>query len=1090
MDQKSQCQRCGARVTGQSFGDFCASCLLTLALDPPAEEKLPMEETKVVTSEKTLVRYFGDYELLEEIARGGMGVVYKARQVTLNRIVALKMILGGDFSSSLAIERFRTEAEAAARLSHPNIVPIFEIGNHEGQQYFSMRFLSGGTLTQALAREKFNSRRAAVFIIKIARAVHHAHQRGILHRDLKPGNILLDEEGTPHVADFGLAKVLEQDSSMTQSMAIMGTPNYMAPEQASGNSKAATTAVDIYSIGAVLYHLLADKAPFGGETPLAVLAKVRDEEPISPRSLNEHLDVDLSVICLKCLEKDPDRRYGSAEALAEDLQHWLDCEPIQARPVRWPERVLKWARRKPVIAALNGLIALVGLSGIAGILWQSKIAKTEAFRATEEAQRASIEAANAREHSERAETELWNANFNEARALRSAGGPGARVESSRILQKLIQRPGLSSSQVLALRQEAIAQMALVDIALPTNWISKISWVPLAWNSSLSGYIRNTGSNFVEVCEYPSEKVIGRFAGPPRSTLSRAIFGGDDQILAVRFSNAAGEVRVWNIATGELIVKTTGSQSIFLSPDNRTLGMTRAGGVALQPLTPNSRHRYLQQGRHARWAVFSPDSKKIAVLPSSGDLLEIWDASSGETVHSSPLSFNPYQAAWHPAGNMVLLGGMRGQVEALEFSQTKGGEPRTTVINGHANKIYQLLFSPDKSMAITYALDRLSILRDTVSWRPLLRENRVTVHGINSAGNRVITSKEGHGPQREGPAILMPRTGFRTMASMGEVRPALGLCTSRDGRLGIVTYAAINKEIQGVCLLWDMNSGVEIARLRGLGAVFSSDSQSLFVFQYPPENRVLRYDVSSKTLAKRPIEWSEGMAVYNGRNREKVNTGVFSGDGRTLIIAASAAVVFFDTLRERPVTSWSKPAHYVKISADGKWVATDKQNLQPVLREGKNGRAILRSPAFSTLKISPDSRWVIAATSVAAQIYSLKEVGARQMAVDNNTLSPIYEPIPLDGGGLTPPLAFSPDSKTLAIVFNRTHVRLYETTTGREIATLSPPNPAQIQGGSALDFSADGQWLLAANDDGETIGWNIPIIRSELAKLGLNWEDPK
>ena len=359
MDGELRCQRCSVALTGQAIGDLCANCLLKLALDPPHEETMGLDEAPPVSAGAIRVRYFGDYELVEEIARGGMGVVYKARQVSLNRTVALKMILAGDFSSPATIERFQTEAEAAARLEHPHIVPIYEIGTHESQHYFSMRFVEGGTLTQAIRREKFTPRRAAELMIKVARAVHHAHQRGILHRDLKPGNILLDAAGEPHVADFGLAKLLEHDSALTQSAVVLGTPSYMAPEQAEGHMKEATTAVDIYSLGAIFYELLTGRPPFTGASALDVLMQVREREPASPQSLKPELDRDVAVICLKCLEKDPARRYGSAEALAEELERWLRCEPVLARPTsRW-EAGRKWVRRKPAIATLAASVALL-----------------------------------------------------------------------------------------------------------------------------------------------------------------------------------------------------------------------------------------------------------------------------------------------------------------------------------------------------------------------------------------------------------------------------------------------------------------------------------------------------------------------------------------------------------------------------------------------------------------------------------------------------------------------------------------------------------------------------------------------------------
>jgi len=376
------CAQCASRFTFSNDRDrFCIHCLLRLAIadDDAYLGKTPRRSDQLTPCDNGASIEFGDYELLEEIGRGSQGVVYRARQKSLNRIVALKVIALGHWATEPHVKRFRREAEAAARLNHPGIVPIYEVGDRDGACYFSMGLVEGGQLDAMLEsasrtdssrgeREPMPIRSAVELIVKLAHTVQYAHEHNILHRDIKPGNILLDAKGEPHLTDFGLARLVEAESTVTGTLEVLGTPSYMAPEQATGETTTVSKATDVYGLGAVLYQLLTRQPPFAGGTTYDTIKLLLETEPKQPRQLNPKVDRELSTICLKCLEKDPQRRYSSAVALAEDLEHWLKHEPVQARRTGIFTRGRKWARRNPSTAVFVTLLIALAI-GVGATVW-------------------------------------------------------------------------------------------------------------------------------------------------------------------------------------------------------------------------------------------------------------------------------------------------------------------------------------------------------------------------------------------------------------------------------------------------------------------------------------------------------------------------------------------------------------------------------------------------------------------------------------------------------------------------------------------------------------------------------------------------
>ncbi|MCM2371887.1 WD40 domain-containing protein [Aporhodopirellula aestuarii] len=651
--------------------------------EPTIDSQSPVEQPTPI---QTQIGYFGDYQLIEEIARGGMGVVYKARQVNLNRVVALKMILAGQLASKQDVLRFYQEAEAAANLNHPGIVPIFEVGQHEGQHFFSMGFVDGHSLAKRVGEGPLQPRDAAELLLKVAEAVEFAHRRGVVHRDLKPANILLDANDEPLVTDFGLAKKTEADSELTSTGQILGTPGYMPPEQAAGATEKIGPLADVYSLGAILYCVLTGRPPFQAANVLDTLMQVLEQEPVAPRQLNPQVPRDLETICLKCLQKDQQRRYESAQALADDLGRWLENKPILARPVGRAERTVKLVRRHPVVAGLSLAVVLALVSGIV-------VSSIFAIRAKQSADLERIARGDAEAKRQLAES-------NEQLAVRE----GQRAERNAVAER--------QARQVAQRNLYLADMRLAQEAWQTGYLLRLRelldrHVPQPGQADLRGWewwLMNTAWQRLSL-------VLdgGRWC-------AAVAWSPDDRFLATgNVSPSYGaHVQIWDAATGqrvhELATGTVGVFGIAWSPDGERLATAVSdGSVILWQASDGVELRRWQAHRGPssvrNWfpcmsVDWHPEGGQIASAGRDG-MVRIWNPETGAQIHEfTGHSSDVNCIAWSPDGRQLASGGRDHSVRIWDLSvldepnRGKSSTATAVPVQGHEDRVWCVAWSPD------------------------------------------------------------------------------------------------------------------------------------------------------------------------------------------------------------------------------------------------------------------------------------------------------------------------------------------------------------------------------------------------------------
>jgi eukaryotic-like serine/threonine-protein kinase len=1029
-------------------------------------------------------RRLGDYELLNEIARGAMGVVLEAKQISLGRVVAIKMLLTGQLASDAEVARFHAEAESAAHLDHPHILPIYEVGEHLGEHYFSMKLIEGGNLSQRIRNSALPPSAAARLMEKVARAVHFAHQHGILHRDLKPANILLDGDSHPYVADFGLAKRIERDAGLTQSGAILGTPSYMAPEQARAE-KILTTAVDTYALGAILYELLAGQPPFRAGTSLETVMLVLGQEPEPPSRLRPGVPRDLETICLKCLQKDPHKRYASAEALADDLARFLEGRPIMARPVGRLERSWRWCRRNPVVAAFSAA-AVAGVLAAALLLNQERSRTLKNLARAEDAERSLNGQLGITEAAERELTEqLLKSYRDQAEARRFSRQAGQRFESMKALAeaaRIARSLNRGDDVIEDLRRKAIACLALPDLHLEKelaflaadmsadnkNLLSDFynlaiddAFERYALRDKLGGISIRRVADGQEVLHLP-----GTEPGPSLWTLT---FSPNGLYLAAAY-NPGHHLKVWDLNRAETVITDPlADEGLDFSPDSQRIAIGRTSGeFVVHDLATGRVIQHWQGGvGGCRRLVFHPDGRQFAAANLTNSGIRFWDVDSGRLLGSRPLIGAAESLAWNGDGAMLAATVTHDPLIRLWNVPSRN---QAGLLEGHKNNGVKSVFHPINDLLVSSGWESMLRLWDPKTGKQLLTVPGILWRKFRRDGERILLV----GKTAQIWEVADGRE-YRTFVdeSRGGKQEPYDCSVSPDGRI-------VAAGMKDGTRIWDLSSGRELAYLptgftykalfHPSGDLLTCGDQGGGLLRWP-----IRIDPEHPgTLRVGPAE-----TLLRGR----VARVAQSRDGRTI-----AAISNMDgaVLLNADDPEWTKPllphplAQFISMSPDGQWIATGTHGGKGIrVWSVRDHKLEIELPATggSLPVFSPDGRWLYTNCSAERRLWN---VGSWR---PGPTLPQRTARFTEDERA-----AFTADGRFLALTENTSTTIVFDTETERMVATLDDPNQDRPYG---VEFTPDGTQLVFTTWDSFSVHvWDLRRIRAQLKAIDLDWDAPE